>query len=318
MALVNLQKDDALRVIDNGGVRQVEMLVTPEIASRWLQKKATYQRAISDQVVTKYAREMTKGEWVSTPTHMIGISPSGCVVDGQHRLAAIVKSGIAITVWVTFNCPENIFSVIDQGRLRNNAQLAKMNGLKYSSSSHISCINALSWQPNTARSEFNRGSHLVWDREDVMFLLEYYEKELDTVFPSRLGGNDRMRIASFRGALLRILINKPELKDYVVDFLAITSSGLVLENPLTDMSMDMPLKFRNFLLRRKITAAEEKILVFWTTFKAFDHAVAGTTIKHESNLPVRLGDLPQKHRYPIYLDSKPLDCTVRNWLSVKP
>jgi len=69
------------------------MLITPEMAGAMLQKN-TGNRQIRPSVVAQYADQMKRGQW--QVTHQpVATDSEGNLVDGQHRLSAIVSSGAA-------------------------------------------------------------------------------------------------------------------------------------------------------------------------------------------------------------------------------
>ena len=75
------------------------MNVTPEQAAKWLRENNENNRGIKTQVVNKYARDLLDGNW--RVTHQcIAFDSRGMLVDGQHRLSAIVLAGTAMTVCV--------------------------------------------------------------------------------------------------------------------------------------------------------------------------------------------------------------------------
>ena len=291
-----------------------KILITPEMAKGYLAKKSNFQRAISNAIVDRYAESMKRGEWLCTPTHCVGISSDGFIVDGQHRLSAVVRSGCSVEMWVMRDAPLEIFSVIDQGRIRSVAQIAKMRGLKHTSPHELAAVAALGWQPNLGDRQVASNA---LSKADVLALAEYHSDELDVVFPVYYSGVSQIRTAPFRGALLRIAVSRPDCIPSVSDFVRIVANGFYPDDLLTGMDSDMPNKLRNFLQRKRMGLLEEKIQAFWTTFKVFDHAKAGTTVKHIHNLPVRSRDWPTSHKYPIYLDSKPSDVSVSEWIKVK-
>ena len=65
--------------------------ICPEVARSMLENHTNYRR-ISDPTVRKYAAMMSRGEWHQESPPII-FSYNGTLVDGQHRLAAVVKSG---------------------------------------------------------------------------------------------------------------------------------------------------------------------------------------------------------------------------------
>lgn len=52
-------------------------------------------------VVDKYAADMKKGNWKTTHQG-IAIDTEGNVIDGQHRLLAIIKANLAVSFMVTY------------------------------------------------------------------------------------------------------------------------------------------------------------------------------------------------------------------------
>jgi hypothetical protein len=95
------------------------MTVTPDIAREWL-KKNHHNRAVVKTVVERYARDMTAGEW--KVTHQgIAFAPDGSLLDGQHRLMAIVASGVTIITNVTQGVSDEAFIGMDGGKSRTLA-----------------------------------------------------------------------------------------------------------------------------------------------------------------------------------------------------
>lgn len=91
--------------------------VTPEIATKLLQRNLN-NRNLSDRLVTKYEQDMRNGNW--TVTHQgIAFYEDGTLADGQHRLAAIIRSGVPITMYVTRGLKREQAINIDMSRPRS-------------------------------------------------------------------------------------------------------------------------------------------------------------------------------------------------------
>lgn len=110
--------------------------VSPEMAARWL-KSNFRNRPVSDDVVTAYARDMINGVW--QPTHQgIAFNDRDELIDGQHRLLAVIKSRKTVRMLVTFGLRSKIegsdmttMDCVDRGRTRSVAdQLKIQHGLK--------------------------------------------------------------------------------------------------------------------------------------------------------------------------------------------
>lgn len=68
-------------------------LVTVAVANAYLERNSG-NRHLRPGVVERFARDMSKGRWKFT-NQTIGFDVDGNIIDGQHRLSAIVQSGEA-------------------------------------------------------------------------------------------------------------------------------------------------------------------------------------------------------------------------------
>ena len=107
-------------------MKTVLTLITPEIAKEWL-KQNTKNRSVSQQKVNAYAADMESGNW---HTHHQGIAfyVDGSVADGQHRLFAIIKSGVSVCMMVTFDVPQEAAIGIDVHRARKTDDVLRITG----------------------------------------------------------------------------------------------------------------------------------------------------------------------------------------------
>jgi hypothetical protein len=105
-------------------IQVTRILVTPEMAATWLDRNEA-NRSIRKTAVARLANDMATGYWVETNPQPIIIDPSGAVIDGQHRLSAIVKSGRAVWLFVASNVPRSTQLVIDDHIKRDVADYAK-------------------------------------------------------------------------------------------------------------------------------------------------------------------------------------------------
>ena len=70
--------------------------ITPNRATKLLEHNTdNYRMSISNSTLENLVYELTKGQWKAT-TQGIGFDTNGVLVDGQHRLMAIQKSGITV------------------------------------------------------------------------------------------------------------------------------------------------------------------------------------------------------------------------------
>ena len=95
-----------------------EMLITPEIAEKYLGHNYEKQRLLQQPEVRKMARDMAEGRWNERIVEPIKITTDGKLLDGQHRLQAIIASGKSIWMYVQTDLLEGDFEYIDLGRKR--------------------------------------------------------------------------------------------------------------------------------------------------------------------------------------------------------
>ena len=104
--------------------------ITPAVAARWL-KKNGLNRKQSNPHIKRLADKMASGNWI-TNGQTISFDIDGNLIDGQHRLAAIVESGATIEHAVAFDVSDpNAFKTYDGDVLKRGAyQVAEMMGAK--------------------------------------------------------------------------------------------------------------------------------------------------------------------------------------------
>lgn len=113
--------------MQNNTMYSVIMAITPEKAKEWMADKNKNNRKLNAQRVEKYARDMLNGNWQLTPQG-ISFYENGDLCDGQHRLTAIIRSGVCVNMLVTYNVPNEI-SMVDRGYSRNTANILQMAGI---------------------------------------------------------------------------------------------------------------------------------------------------------------------------------------------
>lgn len=101
-------------------------LITPDLAKQLLSLNIKNNRRISSVRVESYARDMRDDKFAETT--MITIDENGRLIDGQHRLHAVIKSGKA-QWFVVFVGAHNNQYIFDRGLQRTTAQNAKMAGM---------------------------------------------------------------------------------------------------------------------------------------------------------------------------------------------
>lgn len=108
-----------------------KVLMTPQKAKQILSYNDG-NRNLAPARVRRLSDDILKGLWIEDTGDFIKISINGNLLDGQHRLASIVKADISVRLWVCYNVPENAKTVIDTGRARTSSDIFKIDGIKNS------------------------------------------------------------------------------------------------------------------------------------------------------------------------------------------
>lgn len=93
-----------------------QMTVTPAIAEAWL-KMNPANRNMNAGLVDAYSRDMLAGKWANNGD-AIRFKENGNLADGQHRLAACVKSGVSFPAVIVTGVADEDMLTIDMGRKR--------------------------------------------------------------------------------------------------------------------------------------------------------------------------------------------------------
>ncbi|MGW1401191.1 hypothetical protein ACWCRF_21575 [Streptomyces sp. NPDC002405] len=100
--------------------------ISPQLAAEWLSRN-TNNRPLSKSTVQQLAGQIQRGEWQLTHQG-IAFDEDQVLVDGQHRLAAIVKAGTTVPLTVTHGVPRTAFTVMDTGRKRTGRDALALAG----------------------------------------------------------------------------------------------------------------------------------------------------------------------------------------------
>lgn len=101
--------------------------VTPSMAEEILTRN-TVNRPLRSGVAEKYARDMRAGEWEKNG-EAVKIAEDGTLLDGQHRLWAVIYSGLKyVELLVLTDLPMSAIRTIDTGTPRNYADYRRISG----------------------------------------------------------------------------------------------------------------------------------------------------------------------------------------------
>ena len=140
-----------IHVENVNGVTTKLIEVTPDTAAAWL-KQNVRNRRVNPKAVQDYARQMASGLW-KLNGESIKIASDGTLLDGQHRLEAIVEAGVTLTLMVVEGLPPEYQDTMDLGRKRSAADAFAMDGV--ANATMVAAIGRRAW---------------MWDQGNIRFV----------------------------------------------------------------------------------------------------------------------------------------------------
>jgi len=246
------------------GVRWEMVIITPEIAQQWLQRNPR-NRAVNARWVDTLAKMMREGQFVPTPQPII-FDENGDLIDGQHRLLAVIKAGVPVRQWVVWGVPEGYRLYIDQGKPRGvTGALQVMYGKNYTNTAEISVLRAMIKQGD---------STYILTPPKAVQLLNRYHDAIRWVL-AHLNGKPGVCRAPVQAAVARAYYHYPEHE--LAAFCQILMSGEVSSpRDSTVVRLSQWLRERTGLYytqewRRRVYYTTERVLVAYHNNEILRH-----------------------------------------------
>ena len=109
---------------------RVELVKINKTVAEEMLKNNDKNRNVKPRIVAQYSADMLKGQWKENTGELIKISKTNRLLDGQHRLMAIIKADIELTMYVAFELEDSIFDVLDIGAKRSDSDIFTMASLR--------------------------------------------------------------------------------------------------------------------------------------------------------------------------------------------
>jgi len=100
--------------------------VTPKLAGDWLELNKG-NRTMKEGKIDAFARDMRAGNFMTTHQGVC-FNDRGELIDGQHRLMAIIRSNTPVVMQITRGLPDEIKPAIDTGTKRSVADTLRIQG----------------------------------------------------------------------------------------------------------------------------------------------------------------------------------------------
>lgn len=158
--------------------------IDPKTAEAYLEHNKI-NRPLRKGGVEKFATDMKNGDWGLTH-QAIAFDEQGNILDGQHRLWAIVESGCTIEMPVARGLDPSARDFIDQGIPRTVVDVAKLRDPK-------SLVTQF-WGAAARRMMIGTRTHVVYTRQEVLNFMETHEKALSFAITDALQGKRVFRV----------------------------------------------------------------------------------------------------------------------------
>lgn len=264
-------------LLNKYGIQEVR--VTPEIAQHWLAFN-TNNREITNAKLAQFQDDMECGEWRKNG-EPVKFS-YGKLLDGQHRLTAIILSGVTLPLIVVHGLDSESQVTMDTGRSRTPRDILTIEGQdKWSASILGSALHTIIAYENGLAIYSQRK---YTNREVRNFYLENSPALINTI--NRVKGYPRKFpiLPHARAVALHYIFGKvdSDLADSFFDRLLI-GENLVRSSPVfhlrTRFEMDMKEK-------KKRTTYEQMFFIV----RAWNSCRRGSSLKSDNTLRPRQGD----------------------------
>ena len=101
-----------------------EILLTPELAKKYMKQNYCLNRNIRATEVNELCRDIREGNWnpkLSEVQDPIMFSLDGKMINGQHRCLAVITANKPVRITVAKDVPEDLYPLLDRGTKRNLA-----------------------------------------------------------------------------------------------------------------------------------------------------------------------------------------------------
>lgn len=251
--------------------------ITPDMAEAIMASQNIDNRKLRRGRVAQYAQDMRRDMWLLTGQGLT-FDTTGRLIDGQHRLAAIIEAGVPVRLTVMRNAVPEAYTVIDSGLARTAGDALAKEG--FPAATHIAAIARLSigWDAGIAHEHGSGAMGLITRQDITEFALDNREsiitaRNLGERLYGGVGGNR----TAWGALIFEVLPHRP---DAHWDYFDRIISGVNLA------SGDPRLALRNWAAtrrnvrgngRRAVTAEMSHVHLFTYT-KAWNYWVKGKQV----------------------------------------
>ena len=149
-----------------GHYYKIDEVITPERAKEFIKRNHPRNRKPDPREVRRLSK-IPREKWISCAS-TVKFDTNSLLIDGQHRLLAIIERGEALPCDVLYNAPPELVFFVDVGRTRTLSHMLRLAG--YSSEGPLAAaLNGVNWllTGDTAKMHMDRAEQLLSATCDV-------------------------------------------------------------------------------------------------------------------------------------------------------
>jgi len=267
-------------------------LITPKKAKELLSTIKT-NRPVSNGRVNHYSSIMKRGEWRTTHQG-IAIDKNGCLIDGQHRLNAIVKANVSVTMSITEGLSTDTFKYMDVGYTRTAGNVFHIEGIP-NAKNHAAGVSRYFSMKHNITAVANRQNNRTKTSNTFDDYLQFYYENAELLNLIIVKSEKYYRMyklfspTEIYGLMVYIMLDMGYTSDYVCGFF----ESLYTKNNNSKSNAPELLfqKLINNLAGNLEIKPRAKTALF---IKAFNYYVKGKKIK-------RLNYNPDREKFPLII-----------------
>lgn len=173
-----------------------KITVSPIEANKYL-VSSLHNRPMKKRRVASIADDIVNGKWTESPAPIV-FDKEGHLIDGQHRMAAILKANKPVSLWACYDCDNN--TVIDRGIPRSTGDALYMRGVLSKDLSNPAVIAIVK-----RYDVIKNGKRFLSDDYIADFILGHADALAKTLAITSMKGGILCKCAGFRTAIFAAL-----------------------------------------------------------------------------------------------------------------
>lgn len=231
------------------GQHTQQVLVTPLVAEAML-KFNTKNRPLNRRKVNLWAKKMLGKQWNEQTNDMICFAFTFILINGQHRLNAIVETGVSLVLNISTNMDEEAGKTMDLGKNRTAGDIVTQindgNKLKYHEEK-VADVSLL-------ERGFGATATSPETNDDIAVRTLELDVTLEKLYTSFRGAPKQWSSKEIRTAFLNFMVRYPNHEQIILDYAKDLVDPLKLEQK--QFSTHPLKKFKNWYLKSVVQPKE--------------------------------------------------------------